>query len=108
MNSSLAAPPMTFDLHRIAPRKRRALIFARFDALHPGPSLELINDHGPRPLRVQVADRAFGKHGWPCMETGPSSRRVRIRSPGPTRGLTPATPVAPAEPAVADRGVPHP
>ena len=82
MNSRLAAPSLTIDLRQIAPRDRHALVFARLDALQPGQSLELINDHDPQPLRVQFEDRAFGKHEWHYVETGPSSWRVRIGRSG--------------------------
>ena len=35
----------TLDIREIAPRDRHAVIFARFDELPAGESLELINDH---------------------------------------------------------------
>lgn len=78
MTSTLAASTPAIDLRSIAPRERHALIFARFDALQPGQSLELVNDHDPRPLRAQLEDRAFGQCDWRYLETGPVSWRVRI------------------------------
>ncbi|MCU0963592.1 MAG: DUF2249 domain-containing protein [Burkholderiaceae bacterium] len=82
MNFTLAAPSMTIDLRQIAPRDRRALILARFDALQPGQSLELINDHDPQALRVHFEDRAFGQYAWRDVENGPASWRVRIGKRG--------------------------
>jgi uncharacterized protein (DUF2249 family) len=82
MTSNLAAPATTIDLRSIAPRERRALIFARFDALQPGQALELVNDHDPQPLRVQFEDRAFGQYDWRYVENGPTSWRVRIGKSG--------------------------
>ncbi len=73
-----AAPACAIDLRAIAPRERHALIFARFDALQPGQALELVNDHDPRPLRVQFDERAFGRYDWHYLETGPASWRVLI------------------------------
>ena len=42
----------TIDVRGVVPRKRRALIVNRFDALQPGRSLRLVNDHDPLPLQA--------------------------------------------------------
>ena len=89
MTSMLAAPTTTIDLRPIAPRERHALVFARFDALHPGQAMELVNDHDPQPLRVQFEDRAFGQYDWRYVENGPASWRVRIGRKGATAAAVP-------------------
>ena len=66
------------DLREIAARERHALIFDRFDALQPGESLELANDHDPRPLRDQFQARTAGQFDWTYLESGPDQWRVRI------------------------------
>ena len=48
----------TLDIREIAPRDRHAVIFARFDELPAGESLELINDHDPKPLHGQFQIRS--------------------------------------------------
>ena len=79
MTSTLAAAPVTtLDLREIAPRERHAMIFGRFDALQPGESLQLLNDHDPQPLRHQFDSRSFGQFEWAALEAGPALWRVRI------------------------------
>ncbi len=68
----------TLDLRLISPRDRHALIFARFDALQTGESLQLLNDHEPRPLRSQFEDRAPGQFSWSTLEAGPAQWRIQI------------------------------
>jgi uncharacterized protein (DUF2249 family) len=46
------------DVRDMIPRERHSTIFARFDALQPGETLRLVNDHDPKPLRYQfMAER---------------------------------------------------
>jgi uncharacterized protein (DUF2249 family) len=45
---------VTLDVRDMAPRDRHPTIFARLDALKPGNSLRLVNDHDPAPLRYQL------------------------------------------------------
>ncbi len=68
----------TLDLRAISPRDRHALIFARFDTLKTGESLQLLNDHEPRPLRTQFEDRSPGQYSWSTLEAGPAQWRIRI------------------------------
>ena len=68
----------TLDLRLISPRERHALIFGRFDALKTGESLQLVNDHEPRPLRAQFEDRAPGQFSGSTLEAGPAQWRIRI------------------------------
>ncbi len=79
MTSTLAHPVAdVLDLREIAPRQRHALIFGRFDALQPGQSLQLVNDHDPQPLRHQFDDRAPAQFEWSALESGPAVWRVQI------------------------------
>lgn len=66
------------DVRTIVPRERHALIFSRFDALQPGQSLLLVNDHDPRPLFLQFEDRRAGQFDWTCLQSGPDLWRVQI------------------------------
>ncbi|MCC6610868.1 MAG: DUF2249 domain-containing protein [Burkholderiales bacterium] len=72
-----AQPKTTLDVRTIPPRERHPLIFRNFDALGPQETLELVNDHDPKPLYYQLqAER--GAIGWEYLESGPDVWRVRI------------------------------
>lgn len=66
------------DLRTIAARDRHALVFDGFDALTAGQALELVNNHGPVPLRDQFERRSPGSFAWRTLEAGPVLWRVRI------------------------------
>ena len=72
----------TLDLRQISPPQRHALIFSTFEALLPGQSLELINDHNPAPLNNQFEIRAAGQFSWDALENGPDVWRVQIGKTG--------------------------
>ena len=75
MNASTAA---ALDLRQIAPPQRHALIFSAFEALLPGQTLELVNDHDPQPLNEQFQQRSPGQFSWSYLEQGPQVWRVQI------------------------------
>ena len=81
----------TLDVRAIAPRERHPLIFGTFDALAPGESLELVNDHDPKPLYYQFKAESQAGFSWEYLEEGPEVWRVASGK------LTPA-PAAVAEP----------
>lgn len=66
------------DVRTIAPRDRHPLIFSTFGQLAPGQSMELVNDHDPRPLRQQFEFQAPGEFVWDYLEQGPATWRVAI------------------------------
>ena len=70
------------DLRTITPGDRHAVVFSRFDALQPGQSLQLLNDHDPQPLRRQLDVRAPGTFEWAPLESGPTTWRVQITRTG--------------------------
>jgi uncharacterized protein (DUF2249 family) len=82
MSTLATNTPTAIDLRTIAPRDRHALVFARFDALHTGQAMQLVNDHDPQPLRFQLDDRAFGQFDWAALESGPSVWRVQVTRVG--------------------------
>jgi uncharacterized protein (DUF2249 family) len=75
MNTSFAN---VIDLRSIAPPARHRLIFSSFEALLPGQSLELINDHDPQPLQAQFELRFPGLFSWRYLEKGPEVWLVEI------------------------------
>ncbi|HET9733116.1 MAG TPA: DUF2249 domain-containing protein [Acidimicrobiales bacterium] len=69
---------LPIDVRSLPPAGRHALIFSTFEALRPGQSFELINDHDPKPLRYQIAAEHPRELTWDYIETGPTTWRVRI------------------------------
>jgi uncharacterized protein (DUF2249 family) len=74
----LTAPQATIDVRDIVPRERHARIFATYRALAAGQSLELVNDHDPKPLYYQMQAEMPGRFSWDYVERGPEVWRVRI------------------------------
>lgn len=68
----------TIDVRETIPHERHPLIFNSFKALRPGQSLQLINDHDPRPLYSQLQSLANGQFTWSYLESGPEVWRVQI------------------------------
>lgn len=66
------------DVRTIAPRERHPMIFKMFDALQPGESFELINDHAPTPLYYQFLHERPDLFEWNYLEEGPETWRVAI------------------------------
>ena len=67
------------DVRELIPRERHATIFARFDALAPGKTLRLINDHEPKPLYYQLMAERSGLFDWEPEQQGPEVWVIRIR-----------------------------
>ena len=70
--------PIQLDVRPIPPREKHPTIFSTFDALAPGESFVLINDHDPFPLRFQFEAERAGKFTWEYLEQGPQVWRVLI------------------------------
>ncbi len=69
----------TLDVRDMIPRERHTTIFARFDALKPGETLRLVNDHDPKPLRYQMMAERPGEFAWEPEEEGSEEWIIRIR-----------------------------
>lgn len=70
--------PMQLDVRIIPPREKHPTIFQTFEALSPGESFVLVNDHDPFPLRYQFEAERPGEFGWTYLEQGPQVWRVEI------------------------------
>jgi uncharacterized protein (DUF2249 family) len=66
------------DVRNIAPRDRHPLIFSTFRALQAGQTMELVNDHDPRPVYYQFQNDAPGSFEWEYLAQGPETWRVAI------------------------------
>lgn len=71
------------DLREVPRAQRHSIIFAKFDALAPGASLRLLNDHDPIPLNRQFEMIRPRQAIWEYIERGPSRFRIRIRKLAP-------------------------
>ena len=76
--SATKPTPIQLDVRVIPPREKHPTIFHTFDALEPGSSFILVNDHDPFPLRYQFEAERPGQFGWDYLEQGPQVWRVRI------------------------------
>ena len=70
------------DVRTIPPPQKHSTILSRFDALQPGQSFTLVNDHDPKPLYYQFNAEQPGRFEWEYLESGPSVWRVRIGKAG--------------------------
>jgi uncharacterized protein (DUF2249 family) len=59
------------DLRPLPPRDRHRLVHEHLDALAPGESLELVNDHRPAPLRYELAATRGAQYEWVDGDDGP-------------------------------------
>jgi len=66
------------DITQVVPREKHPTIFRTFDALTPGQSFILINDHDPRPLQYQFNFERPEQYGWEYLEQGPVTWKVRL------------------------------
>ncbi len=66
------------DVRTIEPRQKHPTIFQTFDALAPGESFVLVNDHDPVPLRYQFQAERPDQLQWEYLEQGPQLWRVRL------------------------------
>src|SRR3569833_3251799 len=73
-----SSTPKQLDVRAVAPRDRHPLIFSTFEALNPGESFVLVNDHDPKPLYYQFRAEQPGQVSWTYLEEGPETWRVRI------------------------------
>ncbi|HET8657060.1 MAG TPA: DUF2249 domain-containing protein [Longimicrobiaceae bacterium] len=76
--SDTTQEPIQLDVRVIPPREKHPTIFRTFDALEPGQSFVLVNDHDPFPLRYQFEAERTGHFGWEYLEKGPQVWRVEI------------------------------
>ncbi len=67
------------DVREISPRIRHTVIFQLFEHLDDTSSLQLIADHDPRPLHLQLEAKHGNRCRWTYLEQGPDLWRVRLQ-----------------------------
>jgi uncharacterized protein (DUF2249 family) len=76
----LAAPVSAgeLDVRALPHGARHDIIFTKLDALTPGESLTIVNDHDPKPLRYQTSAIWPDRFAWNYRDAGPQLWRVEI------------------------------
>ncbi|WP_423999264.1 DUF2249 domain-containing protein [Haloarcula salina] len=66
-------PETTLDLREIPPPERHPMIHSAFDALDSGETLQIVNDHEPKPLfyEMQAEVDAFDAANYQCRQEEP-------------------------------------
>ncbi|WP_300263255.1 DUF2249 domain-containing protein [Bradyrhizobium sp.] len=63
----------------IDPRYRHDILFNLFEHLGPDDALQIVVDHDPKRLRLQLEALHGERCGWTYLEQGPDVWRVRLR-----------------------------
>ena len=66
------------DVRKIGPKDKHPTIFQTFAKLQPGQTMEIINDHDPKPLYYQFMAEHADQFAWQYLEDGPEVWRVAI------------------------------
>ena len=67
------------DLRPLLPFERHEKIFQMWEALKPGETLRIINDHDPKPLHYQFEAEYKGQYEWEYEQKGPKDWIVKIK-----------------------------
>ena len=67
------------DVREISPHIRHTVIIQLFEHLDHRGALQLIADHDPRPLRLQLEAKHGNRCQWTYLEQGPDLWRVRLQ-----------------------------
>ncbi|WP_157269737.1 DUF2249 domain-containing protein [Azohydromonas aeria] len=68
----------TIDVRTIVPRERHSLILQTFQGLGDTESMEVVDDHDPRPLYHQLQAESSQPGSLVYLRSGPDVWRVRI------------------------------
>ena len=73
-----AKKSVILDVRPIIPREKHPAIFKTFDSLKPDETLQLVNDHDPKPLYYELSAERKGQFEWKYVESGPEVWQVNI------------------------------
>ncbi|SEH50454.1 Uncharacterized conserved protein, DUF2249 family [Halopenitus malekzadehii] len=70
----------TLDVRDIPPVNRHETIHDEFEAMDPGDTLTIVNDHEPKPLFYEMAAEveAFDEEGYQLTEAAPDEYRAEF------------------------------
>jgi uncharacterized protein (DUF2249 family) len=63
----------------IDPQYRHTILFRLFEHLAADQSMQIVVDHDPKRLRLQLEAQYGARCGWSYLEQGPDRWRVRLR-----------------------------
>lgn len=69
---------VTIDVRTLEKGYKKDIIFKAFEELLVGETMELVNDHDPKPLYQQFMLNYSEKFGWEYLEQGPEVWRIGI------------------------------
>ena len=67
------------DVRPLRKPDKHPAIFSTYNALGPGDSFVLVNNHNPLHLRDEFETEHPGSYGWDYLESGPTEWRIEIR-----------------------------
>lgn len=73
------AETVTLDVREMPPWERHPRIFEVWEQLTVGDTLELINDHNPKPLHYEFVCEREGEFEWEAEERGPREWVAHIK-----------------------------
>ncbi|MDO8683558.1 MAG: DUF2249 domain-containing protein [Armatimonadota bacterium] len=82
------AKTIKLDVRELPPYQRHPLIFETWEALEVGDTMELINDHDPRPLHYQFMMEREGEFEWDSKEKSPLEWVAHIKKVGLPKAAT--------------------
>jgi uncharacterized protein (DUF2249 family) len=71
-------PIIQLDLRTLPPHQRHEKIFTTFQTLHSGETLQIINDHDPKPLYYQFLHDYPHRFQWTYDQSGPREWKISI------------------------------
>ena len=75
----MKAETVKLDLKSIPMMERHPKIFDAWEELEAGSTLQIINDHDPKPLHYQFEGEYKGSYEWKYAEQGPTDWVVNIK-----------------------------
>ena len=75
----MEATIVELDLREMPVWDRHERIFQEWDALQPGQTLRIINDHDPKPLRYQFEVEYKNHYNWEYEQPGPKDWIVKVK-----------------------------
>lgn len=79
MSGTAVAAERVVDVTAIDPAHRHTVLLQLIEYLPAGHALQLVVDHDPRRLRLQVEARFGARYAWTYLAQGPDVWRVRLQ-----------------------------
>lgn len=79
------AQSVRLDVRELPPWERHPKIFETWESMPVGDTLELVNDHDPRPLHYEFMMERAGEFDWHSEERGPREWVAEIKKIAPPK-----------------------